>query len=104
MGSLCLLLLLLSSFSFFSSSSSFGSIAFSCNMIARVSLLLLVAVGLLTDARPPKKDGVQRRREEWVVKSLRNETYAPMPPQGDCLEGWFDCSEVGLGCIYPDLT
>ena len=28
----------------------------------------------------------------------------PVSMSGDCLEGWFDCSEVGLGCIYPDLT
>ena len=27
-----------------------------------------VAVALFTDARPPKKDGVQHRREEWVLK------------------------------------
>ena len=23
---------------------------------------------------------------------------------GDCQEGWYDSSSVGLGCILPDLT
>merc|ERR1719234_1701519 len=55
-------------------------------MMARVSLLILV-LGLLSDARPPtKKDGAKRRRE------------------GACLEGWYDSSEVGLGCILPDIN
>merc|ERR1719187_1036950 len=73
-------------------------------MIPRVSfLLLLVMVGLLTEARPPKKDGEGRRREDWVVKGFRNETHAPLK-QGDCQEGWYDSSSVGLGCILPDLT
>merc|ERR1712062_558026 len=73
-------------------------------MITRVSfLLLLVMVGLLTEARPPKKDGERRRREDWVGKGFRNENHAPLK-QGDCQEGWYDSSSVGLGCILPDLT
>merc|ERR1712198_214771 len=60
-------------------------------------------VCLLTDARPPKKERVKQRRENWVVKSFRNETHTPLK-QGECLEGWYDSSEVGLGCILPDLT
>merc|ERR1712223_948133 len=73
-------------------------------MIPRVSfLLLLVLVGLLAEARPPKKDGEWRRREDWVIKGFRNENHAALK-QGDCQEGWYDSSSVGLGCILPDLT
>jgi len=71
-------------------------------MLPRVSLIIL-AVGLLTDARPSKKDGVKQRREDWVVKSFRNDTHAPLK-QGNCMDGWYDSSEVGLGCILPDIN
>merc|ERR1719500_737253 len=40
---------------------------------------------------------------DWVVKSSRNDTHTPLK-QGECMEGWYDSSEVGLGCILPDLT